>query len=286
MKSLEIEFDPERNIALDFFCLECEEKSSNEIDLDFNFDSELYSNCNVLHCLKCEAEYEYNIVFDSKKIIINLNNDKLDGSLKYSDKVCLEEYESWSPYKSKRFYFNQIKNLLEILDLKIEDFVASQALKRLVFVGVITSLETYLNDIYIQIVFDSDETLEKFINKYEIYQREKISLHELMIKYKSINNRVKEDIENIVYHNIPKLIKIYNIYNFEIEKFEKLDEISRFIKIRHKLIHRSGLDENNNFKEVYKKEILSLIDSSNLFVEYIDNKISNKCYLDYNYLDF
>jgi hypothetical protein len=129
------------------------------------------------------------------------------------------------------------------------------------------------------IVFESKSTLENFVLEYEPYKKEKISLHEIFTKFDSLEMRVKDDLDNFIYHNIPKLIGLFKIFNFELEKFEKIKEMSQHIKMRHNLIHRSGIDKNDILQEVTKKDVELLIVDSNLFVEYIHHKIEKKCYL-------
>ena len=55
--------------------------------------------------------------------------------------------------------------------------------------------------------------------------------------------------------------------------------------MRHNLIHRSGIDKNDNFQEVTKKDVELLIVDTNSFVEYIHDKIEKKCYLPNFYID-
>lgn len=279
MSSFEIELLSENNICVELCCLVCERTFSTEIDLDFSPENELYSNSDVLYCFNCETPYEYNIKFDSNILHVEFKNDEIVGTIKYSSKIHLEEYKTSSTKTSKRFYYKQIERLKIILEIKNEEYIIDQSLNRLIYTGVITSLETYLNEVFILIVFHSERTLERFVSGYEPYQKERLSLHEIIVKYNTLEIRVREDLDNFIYHNIPKLIRIFNLFDFELEKFNKLKDISQNIQKRHNLIHRSGLDESDNFKEVSKIEVETLINNSNLFVEYIDEKIEKKCFI-------
>ncbi len=218
----------------------------------------------------------------------SFKNNEIFGSLKYSEKVNWEEYKTLSTYKSKQFYDIQIERLKKILYIENEEFIIDQSLNRLVYTGVITSLETYLNEIFILIVFHSEDTLEKFVCEYEPYQKERFSLHEIFVKYNALKMRVREDLENFIYHNIPKLIRVFNIFNFELDKFEKIKDISIYIQKRHNLIHRSGLNEYDDFMviELNKVEIETLISDVNLFVEYVHKKIEENCFLPDDYFDY
>lgn len=284
MKTFEIELSSDNSISIDLCCLECESTFSTELDLSYNQENILYSNSDVLYCLDCEIPYEYDILIESNKLQLSFKNNEIIGNLKYSEKINWDEYKTLTTFKSKQFYKIQIERLKKILELKSEEYIIEQSLNRLVFTGVITSLETYLNEIFILIVFHSESTLEKFVNEYEPYQKERFSLHEIFAKYNSLEMRVREDLENFIYHNIPKLIRIFNIFNFELVKFDKIEEISKYIQKRHNLIHRSGLNENDDFIELKKIEVETLINDSYLFVEYINKKIEEYCFLpDYDH---
>ena len=145
--------------------------------------------------------------------------------------------------------------------------------------AIITSLETYLNEVFCLVVFHSNITLEKFVNEYEPYKKEKINLNEIFERTNKIKEKVEEDLNNFIYHNIPKLIRIFNIFNFELQKFSQLDTIIMNIHMRHNLVHRSGLNNENNFEEVSKEDIRKVIININLFVDYISKKIESKCFL-------
>lgn len=278
MSTFEIEILPNIDVCVELNCTECERKFSVELDLNPS-DEIPYFNNGVLHCEDCEKAYEYNLKFDMNKLQIIFNEDNIIGGLKESEKINLEEYKVLSTNKSRQFYYTQINRLQKILEIQIDEFIIEQSLNRLVYSGIITSLETYLGEVFSQIVFHSSETFENFVSEYEAYKKEKLSLSEIIIKYNSLNERVSEDLDNIIYHNINKLVPVFNIFKFELDKFEKLNTIAKHIKRRHNFVHRSGLDKNDNFEEISKAEIKIVIEDVNLFVEYVHQKINERCYL-------
>jgi hypothetical protein len=286
MSRFEIELSSDKDICVELICLECGSRFSTELDLNFKGKSVPYSNNDVLYCLDCEVPYDYKLKFDENKLEITFEDNDIFGNLKYSENVRLEEYKTSSILKSKQFYYIQIERLKKILHINNEEYIIDQSLNKLVYTGVITSLETYLNEIFTMIVFESKSTLENFVLEYEPYKKEKISFHEIFTKFNSLEMRVRDDLDNFIYHNIPKLIGLFKIFHFELEKFEKIKDLSQHIKMRHNLIHRSGIDKNDNFQEVTKKDVELLIVDTNSFVEYIHDKIEKKCYLPNFDIDF
>jgi hypothetical protein len=285
MSKFNIESRLDRPVCVELFCSDCGNKFSTELDINFKGLELPSQNKDVLYCPYCEEAYEYNLRFDNHYLEIIFSDTELFGSLKYSGEINLEEYKMASPKNSKKFYFLQIERLEQILKLGSKEHIVDQALNRLVYSGVITCLETYLSEIFTQIVFYSEYTLEKFISDYEPYKKEKIYLQDIFKKFNSLELKVKDDLENFLFHNISKLINIFNIYNFELHRFEEIKRIARYIQKRHHLVHRSGIDQNDNLQEVSEKEIRLLISDMNLFVEYIDGKINSKCFLPHDDLD-
>ncbi len=277
-----------KRISVNIFCLNCDEEFSTELDTDYLIESQPSFNDETLYCIHCEKSYDYTIKIDSNKLEVIFKNNDIFGKIEYTEEIDIDNDFNETTLSSIRdFYFLEINRLKKLLELDTKEYIVNQSLNRLVFSGVITSLETYLNETYKLIVFHSDYTLAKFIEQYEPYKKEQISLSEIFLKYNRLHDRVVEDLDSIIYHNIGKLIRIYNIFNFELNQFSSIKLISKYIQKRHNLVHRSGLDKFNNFQEVSKSEILHLIEVSNSFVGFIDDKINDKCYYqDFDLLDF
>jgi hypothetical protein len=287
MSRFEINYLSEKSIAINICCLECHKEFSTELDTGFVDQNLPYFNDETLYCVHCEKPYNFTINVDLNKLEIAFKQKDIFGKLEYSEDLYKIDFNDTTLSSVKRFYFLEIDRLKHLLDLDTENYIVNQSLNRLIFSGVITSLETYLNETFKLVVFYSSATLEKFIEEYEPYKKEQISLSEIISKYNRLQDRVSEDLDNLIYHNISKLIKIFNIFNFEITKCSSIKSMAIHIQKRHNLVHRSGLDKYNNFQDLSKNEVLTLIEDTNSFVSYIDGKIEEKCYYqDFDFLDF
>lgn len=287
MSTFEINNLLDRKISVNICCLKCNEEFSTELDTNFSSENLPYFNDETLYCIHCEKPYDYTIKIDSNKLEVTFKNKDIFGKLEYSEEIEEYDFNETTLSSVKEFYFLEINRLKKLLDIDTLEYIINQSLNRLIFSGVITSLETYLNETFKLVVFHSNYTLEKFIEEYEPYKKEQISLNEIFSKYNGLETRVIEDLDNIIYHNINKLIRIFNIFKFELTKCSSIKSIAKHIQKRHNLVHRSGLDKFNNFQEVSKNDILILIEDTNSFVTYIDNKIEDKCYYqDFDLLDF
>lgn len=287
MSTFEINLILYKKISINICCLGCQEEFSTELDTNYSNENLPYFNDETLYCTHCEKPYDYTVKIDFDRLAIVFKQKDIFGKLDYSCEIEEVEFNETTLSSVHRFYFLEIERLKKLLDIDTENYIVNQSLYRLIFSGVITSLETYLNETFKLVVFHSSHTLEKFIEEYEPYKKEQVSLNEIISKYNQLHNRVNEDLDNIIYHNISKLIRIFNIFNFEINNCSSIKSVAKLVQKRHNLVHRSGLDKFNNFQEVSKNEVLTLIRDVNTFVKYIDNKIEEKCYYqDFDLLDF
>ena len=74
-------------------------------------------------------------------------------------------------------------------------------------------------------------------------------------------------------------------FNFELDKYDRIQNIAKYIQKRHHLVHRSGVNQNDSLQEISENEIETAIKDINSFVEYIDGKIIQKCYLPFDDFD-
>lgn len=280
MTSLEILLNSNCEISVDVYCPKCEIEFSTELDSNQNEDNIPTSIKDVLYCHNCEKAFEYTATSNSERYKLVFKDERILASIKHSEKKISEDFEILSPKKSKNFYYLQIDRLKILLEMQSEEFIIDQSLNRLIFSGIVTVMETYLNEILNYVVFYSENTLQKFVENYEPYKNESLTLNEIFTKQKKIKSKVREDVNNLLYHNIAKLINIFNIFDFELVKFKHLKNVARKVQLRHNFIHRSGVDKNDGIIEVSKSEVYTFILETNSLVEYINKKIDENCFSD------
>ena len=287
MNTFEINRVLEQKYSVNICCLDCQEEFSTELDTDYSFQDLPYNNDETLYCNSCEKPFEYTIKIDYDKIYLIFKNEEIYGILEHSEQVDEEIFNVTTFTSVINFYFLEIDRLKELLEIDNKEYIVNQTLNRLLFSGVITNLEIYLNETLKLIVFYSEHTKQLFIEKYQPYKKEQISLNEIFTKFQRIDERINDDLDNIIYHNISKVIRIFNIFNFELNKCSSINSIGKNIQKRHNLVHRNGLDQYNNFQEVTIKEIIDLITDTNSIINYINKKIEEKCYYqEFDFLDF
>lgn len=283
MNTFEINHIFDKKNSVKICCLECDEEFSTELDTNYSTELLPFYNDETLYCIDCEKPYDYTIKIDIDKIQITFKDKNILGKLEYSKQNDNEILNETTLSSVKKFYYLEIERLKKLLEIDTNEHIVNQSLNRLIFSGVITNVEIYLNETFKLIVFHSSYTQQKFVEEYEPYKKEQISLNEIFAKHIQISNRINEDLDNILYHNIGKVIKLFNIFNFELDKCPSIKPIAKHIQKRHNLVHRIGLDKYNNFQGLKIEEINNLIKDTNTFIDYIDKKIENKCY--YQFFD-
>jgi hypothetical protein len=205
------------------------------------------------------------------------NNLKVtnDGGIVYS----LEDADYY-----KRFLenMNKIRGMIDIKDRHIHTPQYEEFLRNLLFINIITSMETYLSDAFIYNLKKNERFLKKFIQVYKDKDfANKSKLSNIIDKYKDINNTtIKEfltsecldELKNITFHKLDFVKEMY-MQTYGVIFPSDLKKIFIAIKNRHGLVHRNGKDENGSpidIKIDYLKETIKVMDE---FIKDVDSKL-------------
>ncbi|MCG6133900.1 MAG: hypothetical protein MET45_04455 [Nostoc sp. LLA-1] len=275
-------------IKLAFNCSKCGYPvMSDELDVPYPdytaetaHDSESDNGGEYVYCSECSQEYE--ICIYSSYVGGNITVEGLDHNtnvevIEISDSYD-EEYELNAILSNTDFYgkFREdISNLryLNNLDIPIEAIL--KILKRQIYIGAITCLETYLLDAFFNtIMTNKDLYIRKFVETFKVFEDRKIS-KSCVFEY--VNNKAETEVINeikeIIYHNLSKVSNMYK-ETFVIN-FPNFGEIARAINIRHDLVHRNGKTKDDKLHDIDKKHINDLLDKIEKFVDKIQIELNN-----------
>lgn len=131
----------------------------------------------------------------------------------------------------------------------------------------ITLLEAFLEDT-LKINIATNETYRNnAINKIDELKRAKYSLAELAITSNNLDTLIFRTLSGFMYHNIPKMNRIFSeVFDHKME-FESGDLI-KVIANRHDIVHRNGKSENGDFINPTEEDVLSAI---HVVINYVDN---------------
>lgn len=148
-------------------------------------------------------------------------------------------------------------------------------LDKLLFSNIITCLETYLSDALINTIKSNQLFFKNFVKNFEEYKKQHFTLNEIYEKLEKLETIVKDDLFSLMYHNLPKIKKIYKI-TFDIDFPNNLGDIMRKISVRHDLVHRNGKNKDDEEIIITKDELNETYNLVFNFVKEIDDKLNAK----------
>ena len=78
----------------------------------------------------------------------------------------------------------------------------------------------------------------------------------------------------MLWHNLPKVCEFYKI-TFEID-FPEFGNLFKAVKIRHDIVHRNGKDKNDVEFQIYKKDVITLLQDVENFVNQVEQNFKDK----------
>jgi hypothetical protein len=146
-------------------------------------------------------------------------------------------------------------------------------LHRLLYANVISALETYLGDAFASWIFADDDLVERFVRTNPAFRSEKISLSEVIEKFKTIDKRVKSYLSNVVWHRLGDAAGLYKT-TFGIHFLDDIRLIKRAIKDRHDIVHRNGKSVDGAEGQWGLAEIRALIKEVERFAGDIEENLN------------
>ncbi|WP_160680668.1 HEPN domain-containing protein [Clostridium sp. C8-1-8] len=170
--------------------------------------------------------------------------------------------------------FNKnISNIKKLTQISIDDDDTAKVMNRLLYANIITAMETYLSDALIDTTFSSGELINNFSNSNEETVKRKISIYDALKGEKYILAIVNEDMRNILYHNIPKVKKIYK-FTLDIDFHQEAEKLMKFVDVRHDIVHRNGKNKEKKEIEISKEDIDDVINKVVEFITDLDSKLT------------
>ncbi len=185
------------------------------------------------------------------------------------DKYLLDDIAQITDYYSN--FISAVQDIEMLLQIHV-DSKASNCLTRLLYVNVITALETYLSDAFINIVLNSKELMRRFIETNPSFQDEKISISDIYRTVEMIEKKARTFLIELIWHRLDRIKPMYE-KTLNIEFPTDLGEIFRSIRIRHDIVHRNGKTKDGKDILVTKEDVKNLIKTVKQFVQHIDNQL-------------
>ncbi len=211
--------------------------------------------------------------------LINELADDLEGeSWQWAPTPSPEDYDEYLAQDIARiteYYHNfsgAILDIEKLLKTKVDDSVSS-VFRRMLYVNVITALETYLSDAFINTVANRPELMRRFIETTPEFQAEKVPLSEVFKAVEQIERKARSYLIDVVWHHLDRIKPMYRA-TLGIEFPPEAGPIFRAILARHDIVHRNGKKKDGKEILIAPKEITDLISEVEKFVQHIDTQLA------------
>ncbi len=179
---------------------------------------------------------------------------------------------------SKSNYYKEfqlsIKNIKKTLRLKlfIEENTLKDFLIRILYANIITAMETYLSDCFIEKIINNKNYIPKLLELTPEFNIKKFNLKKAYDWIENVNDNIIDVLSEISFHNLAKVKSMYeNILNIEFP--QDLDDIFRAILIRHDIVHRNGKTKDNEEILITKQDLNNLIEILSKFIKNVELRV-------------
>jgi hypothetical protein len=224
--------------------------------------------------------YEFQLVGDNPMEIIEKLPDLENNVILFSASLFGENDEDWYNYQYDTFgtpeanlevFLSELKSLSRLNDVKLESNPLTSILKRQIYIGIVGSMETYLSDTFIDLVYSDHKYLRKFVETYPEFSKRKFEMKDVFETYSTLGDTARNVMLDVIYHDLVKVREMY-VKTFDIE-FPILREPIKCVKIRHDLVHRNGKTKGQRFITINKDSITEALDIVKKFVNELAVKI-------------
>jgi hypothetical protein len=183
-----------------------------------------------------------------------------------------EQYQAITSNKHYYESFLQAMDSAVILnDYEIDEGILTLTLKRQIYVSIMSALEAFLSETFINLTIDNPDYFRNFIESYPDFKERRIELSRIFSEQERIKETAKKVMVEVIYHNLAKVSKMYGS-TFNIE-FPDISEMARRVHIRHDLVHRNGKGVDGNVVLLNKEVVAELIEETRAFVREIASKL-------------
>ena len=154
------------------------------------------------------------------------------------------------------------------------DGETAPCLFRLLYINVITLLETFLSDAFSNTVLSDTDLRRKLIENTPEFGEQKLSVSDIFKAVDNVDKMVQEHLSRIVWHNLARVSKMYRVVLNV--KFPESTPIYRAIKNRHDLVHRNGKTKDGEPIPIDKGHVFSLASKAEDFVKLVDEELQQE----------
>jgi hypothetical protein len=184
----------------------------------------------------------------------------------YTDRF--QEYEHVDVYGN---FKKAIKNIETLSNIEIDN-ATQQHLHRMLFVSVITAMETYLSDVFINTVMPEQDLLRQLVETSPELKKKTIRMSELFNSMDNIREEVRRYLSEISWHHLQRISPMYKA-TLSVDFPKDLGGVYKAIRTRHDIVHRNGKTVDNEEVKVEADEVAGLIVAVSGFIAQVDSTL-------------
>lgn len=165
---------------------------------------------------------------------------------------------------------SSILNIKQLLKTQV-DKSSEQCFRRLLYVNVITALETYLSDFFISSISSDHSLLRRFVETNPDFKAEKISISEVFKASEQIEKRVRTYLVDVVWHHLPRIKPMF-LDTLGVEFPPDISGLFKAVLVRHDIVHRNGRAKDGHEHVLDEKDITDLLNIAESFALGIETR--------------
>lgn len=170
-------------------------------------------------------------------------------------------------------FMDTMNHIVSITDAKIDEKPKSHLLG-ILYVSVITAIETYLSDAFINTVVGNYNFTKQLTQTNPEFRLRKFNLSEIFSVYENIDDEIKKYLLSLMWHNLKKIQPLYkSTLGIEFPNDEVMSFLFKAIAKRHDIVHRNGKNTDGEIIETSEQELFELVDKASKFANHINEQI-------------
>jgi len=167
-------------------------------------------------------------------------------------------------------YQERISDIESVIKVKIETDTQQEILFKLLYLSIVTSLETFISDIILTAITESEERFEKYYDQF-IFNKNKRDKLDNLLREGRIGKREQEIIEHAQKLSYSKIDNINNSFCsiFSLDIKVETSKIATHIRNRDLIAHKNGRTKDAKYMKFDEADLQNLIADTNHFVNQI-----------------
>lgn len=171
-------------------------------------------------------------------------------------------------------FANGVLDIEQLLEMEVDSSV-STTFYRMLYVNVITAMETYLSDAFISTVVNDAGLMRRFIESTPEFQVEKIPVSDVFKAVEKVEQRARTYLADVVWHHLHRVKPMYKD-TLDIDFPDDLGSLFRAIQRRHDIVHRNGKTKSGDEILVTKDQVTELLEAIKSFIQNLDKQLGER----------